>query len=79
MKKYIFLIMVIFSNYIYASVINEEEFSSDGFVNYVYRTNKDNIFKCKNEDCELIFNKLSSYCRNFSSLKDELEADIRER
>ena len=79
MRKYIYLIMVIFSNYIYANVVSEKESSVDGIVNYVYRTDSDNIFRCKNKDCDLIFNKSNNYCRNLESLKDELESDIRMR
>ncbi|WGE85916.1 hypothetical protein [Actinobacillus equuli] len=79
MKKNIFLILLIISSNTFSSVIHEREFSSNGNVEYKYEIIKDNIFKCSNKECNLIFNKSDGYCNDLSSLKDEVEADIRAR
>ncbi len=69
--------MTIFSNFVSAHVINEKEFISSGFIDYIYRTNKDDVFRCKNADCDLIFNISNDYCNDLPLLEDDLEADIR--
>ena len=74
-----FLIMAIFSVNVFAGVITEKELNSDESFEYIYRVNKHDIFKCKNGDCDLIYNNSNNYCQNLSSLQDELEADIRAR
>ena len=79
MRKYMFLIMAIFSVNVFAGVITEKELNSDESFEYIYRVNKHDIFKCKNGDCDLIYNNSNNYCQNLSSLQDELGADIRAR
>ena len=74
-----FLIMAIFSVNVFAGVITEKGLNSDESFEYIYRVNKHDVFKCKNGDCDLIYNNSNNYCQNLFSLQDELEADIRAR
>ena len=70
----------VFNNgYLFAGVITEKELNSDESFEYIYRVNKHDVFKCKNRDCDLIYNNSNNYCQNLSSLQDELEANIRAR
>ena len=71
--------MAIFSVNVFAGVITEKELNSDESSEYIYRVNKHDVFKCKNGDCDLIYNNSNNYCQNLSSLQDELEARIRAR
>lgn len=70
MRKYIFLIMAIFSVNVFAGVITEKELNSDESFEYIYRVNKHDVFKCKSGDCDLIYNNSNNYCQNLSSLQD---------
>ena len=72
MRKYMFLIMAIFSVNVFAGVITEKELNSDESFEYIYRVNKHDIFKCKNGDCDLIYNNSN----NYSNASDDALAKV---